>query len=246
MGLGSRGGGGNYLKIYDGSIVKEWRNSKPDDSDIPEGKEIENRKLTMGKNQGNTVWFVRFDFLTGLLTKATLEDGDYGESIQLTIQDVDDVYILQFNADSSYGSSFLQKAHQIKLEDEVTFEPWSMTKEEWFDFTGKTTKSGKSGLSIKQDWAITDDNKKGSLDNTFTKDDPQGMPDLVVKTDRKGNKTYDSTDMDNFLLNKLEEWIASNFSGGTVNTSPKTTARPSTKGTAKPDTKKEPVDLPFK
>lgn len=224
MGLITRGGNyTNYLKIYDGSIIREWRKSKPSEDEIPSGKELEEREITKGKNSGNTIWFVRFDMLTGTLSDVSLEENKYGgESINVVIKDVDETYQLQIPSDSAYGASFLQKIHQVRVDEDLTIEPWRMDSNAWFEFTGKKINGNyKAGLNLLQEHAITDDNERGKLSNTFTKDNPQGMPGLIIKEDRKGNKTYDSTDMDNFLLNKLEDWIKSTFSGGTAVTSTK-------------------------
>lgn len=189
-----------YLSIFNGQIVQEWRKKAPKEEHIPAGKELKTREITMGKNSGNTVWYVGYDYVAGMLTNVKLDtEGDYGSRIILTIKDVDDTYILTIPVKSSYGQSFLFKMLNIDLSKEVSFEPWTMDEEQWRALTGKTKKGGKSGLTIRQ--GEGDDNK---IENVYTKDEPNGLPDLVRKETREGVKWY-SDDRDDFLLGKLED-----------------------------------------
>lgn len=213
MGLGNkgRGSGVDYLSIYGGEIVREWRKARPSDDQIPLGKELQEREISQGPNKGNTVWFIGYDYVTGTIDNIELDDsGNWGASINITIKDIDETFILQLKADSSYGTDFLMKLPNIDLSQEVSFEPWSMTPDEWLKLTGKSVAGNRSGLTIRQ--GANDD----KVEKYYTKDDPKGLPEIIIKQGRGGTKV-DSDDRDEFLLDRLEEYIAANF-GGTAST----------------------------
>lgn len=243
MGLGSRsGGGGNYLTVYGGSIVKEWRKSKPKSEDLPPGKELKEREITMGKNRGNTVWYIEFDFLTGPVSKLNLDtSGDWGDNIEITINDVGDQYILQLKADSSFGRDFLRKLNNIDFTGDVCFEPWQMDAQSWFDLTGrKLNGSYKSGLSIKNG-----DENGEKVESYYTKENPNGLPELEQKKDRKGNITWDGTEQMDFLLDEFEKFVEKFNSGSSTSSNePKDELEPED-NVKEPKGKRKKVDLPF-
>src|SRR5690606_20191906 len=123
MGLGSRESSNlTYLSIFGGEIVQEWRKDEPKADWIPAGKELKTRKNQKGKNEGKTVWYVGFDYVEGLIKEVTLKPGEYGSQLVLKLQDVDEMYVLSMNIDSSAASSFLMKMENLDLSKEVSFQ----------------------------------------------------------------------------------------------------------------------------
>lgn len=199
MGLGNRESSNlTYLSTYGGKITQEWR-KEPKAEWIPAGKELKTRKITKGKNEGKTVWYVEFDYVAGILADVSTKGGDYGTQLIIKIKDVDETYQLSLNIDSAQAQHFLLKMNNLDLNEEVSLEPWSMEPDAWFKLTGKTAKSTKSGMTIKQN-----DQK---IENFYTKEDPKGMPELVIKEVR-GETKVDSTERDIFLDDRLKEFIA--------------------------------------
>lgn len=238
MGLGTKESNySTYLSIYGGEIVQEWRKEEPSADKIPAGKELQTREISMGKNAGKKIWYVGFDYVAGKLTNVKLDtEGDFGSRIILTIQDVDDNYILTLPINSSYGQSFLMKMTGIDLSKEVSFEPWQMSKEEWKKLTGRDTKNGKSGLTIKQD-----DEK---IDNAYTKDEPNGLPELIIKKVGKETKVNDDDRMI-FLYERLEEFIQAVNAADTTSSKPADGKYTDAGAPASDDNDEDYDDLPF-
>ena len=226
MGLGSRSGGSNknYLGIYGGQIAREWRKKKPSEAEIPAGKELQEREISKGPNAGNTVWFVGFDYLEGKVNDLKLDtEGKYGDKIVIEIDDVGDIFQLEFGANSSYGSDFLMKLPNIDFDADIILQPWTMTPEEWFELTDKKVTGNRSGLTI---YNGTYD-KENKVYNYYTKDNPNGLPEIIIKKGRNGKNKVDSDDRDNFLLDQFEAFIAENFNDeGTPKASTKPEPQP--------------------
>ena len=141
---------------------------------------------------------MEYDFVSGHITGIELDRSDIGDRIKLTLNDAGDEFILSISTDSAYGESFMNQMNNIDLGAEVTLQLWSMIPDQWFDLTGKTVKSNKVGLTLKQGGA--------KLEKYYTKENPNGMPQLVQKT-VKGKVEWDSTDRDNFLYEELLKFI---------------------------------------
>lgn len=200
MGVGSRNSSfKTYLSIFGGEIVQEWRKEEPSEDKIPAGKELQTREISQGKNAGKTVWYVGYDYLAGMLSDVSLDtEGDFGARIILTVKDVDDTYVLTLPVNSSYGNDFLMKMENIDLSKEVSFEPWQMDKDAWYNLTKKKTKNGRSGLTIRQD-----DEK---VPKAYTKEEPNGLPELQIKKVGKETKVNDDDRMI-FLYERLDEFM---------------------------------------
>lgn len=195
MALGDKGANYNtYLSIFGGSIVQEWR-KEPAADKIPDGKDLQERENKNGKK----VYYVEYDYVAGLIKDVELDTtGDFGSRVIITLQDVDDNYKITLPLNSAYCQNLLYRLRNIDLTKEISLEPWSMNSEEWFKLTRKKTANGKNGLVIKQD-----DEK---VEPAFTRDSPNGLPELEVKETRQGTKYY-SDDRDDFLLEELEAFI---------------------------------------
>lgn len=176
----------NYYSVSNGQIVRSYGGTKPEDVETTE---------RVNKN-GNTVYEQLYDFIQGKIIKAELKTHDeYGDSIILTLASGGQKANLQIKFDSAYGRSLLYKIPNINLEEEIKITPYSFVDKE----------SGKTRLGL----TIYDPLEK--VPNYYTKDDPNGMPQLK-KVKFKGKDTWDNTDQIAFLKDKFAEF-ASSLSG---------------------------------
>ena len=207
-------GGGNYLKIMQGGLAKEWRKGKPTEDEIPwdpetGGKmELHEKEIQEGKNKGNIVYYVLYNEIEGHITSIKLEDTDYGEHINLVLDAGLDKFNISFKADSTYGEQFIGKIQNVDLSKEVVLSPWKMEAEEWKKFTKDYNFKGSSkvGLTVYQD-----DEKIESIYGK--KDDGKiELPKWEVKLDRKGNfKEWDKEEYTDALFEAFEKFLAENF-----------------------------------
>lgn len=196
MALGDKSANYNtYLSIFGGEIVQEWK-KEPSEDKIPEGKELQHR---VNKN-GKDVWYVGYDYVAGLINDIEIDhSGEFGSRVVIELKDVDDTYKVTLPLNSAYAQNFMYRLRNIDLTEEVSFEPWAMNPEEWFKLTKKKTANGKTGMTIRQNGE--------KVEPAFTREEPNGLPELEVKQTKKGPKYY-SDDRDDFLLEELEKFQA--------------------------------------
>lgn len=198
----NNGTGGNsdrkvYLNISNGKVIQEWK-EKPKDEWVPEGYELKSRIISKGVNQGKERFFIEYDGISGELLDVNLEKTDTGNRMVFTIVDDGQTYILQLDMDNAYGEAFLLRMNNLNVTNPINFKPWSMDAGEWFNLTGKTIKGTKSGLTIYQGEA--------KINSFYTKEEPNGLPDLVQKT-IKGEVKWNSDDRDNFLYEEFLKFV---------------------------------------
>ena len=186
-----------YLNVSNGKVIQEWK-EKPKDEWVPQGYELKSRTITKGVNIGKERFFVEYDGVEGELLSVDLEKTDTGNRMVFTLVDDGQTYILQLDMDNAYGESFLMRMNNLDVTQPINFIPWTMTAQEWFDLTKKTVKSGKSGLTLRQGGT--------KVESYYTKDTPNGLPDLVQKT-VKGETKWDSDDRDNFLYEEFIKFV---------------------------------------
>lgn len=175
LGTTREGSGTTYLKIFDGRVVREWR-ERPENVD----------KLMERVNKNDrTVYYVSYEFVSGMLVDCTLDSSEYGETLKLILLDGTERYQLDVAANSKYGTSLFYRMMNIDIEQPVRFMPYS--------FMGDDGKQ-KTGLNITQNGE--------KVDYAYAKED---VPELVVKV-RGGKNTYDDTDRYNFFLAELKKF----------------------------------------
>jgi hypothetical protein len=81
-----------------------------------------------------------FDEVVGVITEIAFEEGKFGKSIQLTI---DNEGIVSFSTQSSFGEDLMKKLPNIKLDESVRLVPYS--------FVPKGEESKKKGITVYQD-----------------------------------------------------------------------------------------------
>lgn len=171
-----------YFNIIDGKFCIR----------VPEGTQGASSRTN---KVGNVVHEVYHDNFTGLLTGIRVTDSDeYGKSWNFDFVAGGEEYTLKLSYSNSFAQNFLKILPNIDLSKEFKLTP----------VTKVVDGKNKSSLFINQGGE--------SLKHAFTRENPNGMPDLVqVKI--KGKDTWDDSDRLEFfekmvndtIVHKLEE-----------------------------------------
>lgn len=137
------------------------------------------------KQNGDVYYEIRQDFFTGRLKKVDIKTHEeYGDFLKITMVAQGKSYIIEMDLNSGYAFGFLSTIPHAELEATIMLSP--MYKEE----AGKK----QSKLFLQQD--------SGWLKQYFTKENPNGLPDLV-KIKVKGKETWDNTERLEYFKNTL-------------------------------------------
>lgn len=137
---------------------------------------------------GKIVYEKFYDSFTGKLTGITVKDGEYGKSWNFHFEDEGEIYHVQLSFSNSYATNLLKMLPNIDLSVPFTLSPSQKIED------GKT----KSSLFINQN--------DQPIKHAFTKDIPNGMPNLK-KIKVKGKDTWDDSDRLDFLLDMVNKQI---------------------------------------
>jgi hypothetical protein len=137
---------------------------------------------------GREVYELFYDSLTGVIKDISTRESDYGKSWIIKVNSDGKNYQLEFNYSSGYATTFLKALSNVSFGNLVTLSPKLI-----IDGDKK-----KSVLFISQDG-------KG-LKHYFTKDNPNGLPDLK-KIKIKGKESWDDSDRMEFL----EQYVLNNI-----------------------------------
>lgn len=158
-------------------------------------EETEGAVMRKNKN-GKIVHELLYDSLIGNLTGIEFKTGDYGKEIHLIISDGLDEYKLQMPFSSGVAKSFIMRLPNCDLTMPVEFcTGWDKVKERGFSYIRQ------NGTTIK---------------SAYTKDEPNGMPQMVV-IKVKGKDTWDDSDQLEFLERMLAKFIMPQFTNRSVN-----------------------------
>jgi hypothetical protein len=176
-----------YLTISNGKVCRQVQ-SKTDKS------------IERTNKNGKLVNEEFYDRISGTLTDIKVKQVEIaGQQLkfwELKIEDEGKLYQLQFQYSSGYANGFLKSIQNADLSKRMSLIPFC--KEE--DGKKKTT------LFINQG--------DGALKYFYTKDNPNGLPQLV-KTKFKGKDVWDDTDMMNFLEEMINTKIKPQLKGST-------------------------------
>jgi len=129
-----------------------------------------------------------FDEVSGVITKISFEEGDYGKSLQI---ELDNEGIVSLNTASNFGEDVMKKLPNINLKQEVRLVPYS------FEETGKSRK----GITIYQN----EEKVQNHYYNTETSEVINGMPDFEGdKKDKDDWKIY-FMKARKFLMSEVEK-----------------------------------------
>jgi len=137
---------------------------------------------------GREVHELFYDSITGEISDIATRESEYGKSWVVSIKSEGKLYKLEFNYSSGYATTFLKALPNVSFGNNVTLSPKLI-----IDGDKK-----KSVLFISQDG-------KG-LKHYFTKDNPNGLPDLK-KIKIKGKESWDDSDRMEFL----EQYVKDNI-----------------------------------
>jgi len=94
------------------------------------------------KQDNTETWAIEHDFVSGIIQSIFYkEDAKYGNSFEVTLQDVADVYQVSFPEDSRFWFDFSKKLTNIDLKQEVKITA--------YDFVDKENKR-RAGVSVEQ------------------------------------------------------------------------------------------------
>lgn len=131
---------------------------------------------------GREVFEMFYDSLEGTITGVGTKESDYGKFLVVQVESNGVNYQLEMNFSSGYSASFLKTLPNVNLSTRVTITP-------------KLTIEGDKKKSV----CFLSQNGNG-LKWAFTRENPNGMPDLV-KIKVKGKDTWDDSDRMEFLEN---------------------------------------------
>lgn len=130
---------------------------------------------------GREVYEMFYDSLEGTITGVDTKDGEYGKFLIIKVESNGVNYQLETNYSSGYSSSFLKTLPNVKLDQRVAITP-------------KLTIEGDKKKSV------IFLNQNGGIKWFFSRENPNGMPDLT-KVKIKGKETWDDSDRMEFLEN---------------------------------------------
>jgi hypothetical protein len=174
-----------FLNIADGKIIRRFQNPTKDSRE---------RTLQKGPNAGKVVHEEVYSFVEGLITDIQTKDSEYGKSWLVTIEDNGEKYILQMDYSSGYSSSFLKALPNVDISAKVKLSP-------------KMTIEGdkkKTTLFINQHGQ--------AAKHFYTKDNPNGLPQMVQKK-VKGKMQWDDSEMMEFFENMVKNEILPKLKG---------------------------------
>jgi hypothetical protein len=174
-----------FLNIADGKIIRRFQSATKDSKE---------RVLTKGPNTGKVVHEEHYSFVEGLITDIQTKDSDYGKSWVVTIDDEGEKYILQMDYSGGYSSAFLKALPNVDLSQKVKLSP-KMTIEG--DKKKTTLFINQGGTAAK---------------HFYTKDNPNGLPQMVQKK-VKGKMQWDDSEMMEFFENMVNTQILPKLKG---------------------------------
>ncbi len=178
-----------FLSVSDGKVVQR----------VKEGTPGSHSRAT---KSGKVVHELRYAYVSGILTGISIRKGDVaGQEIKewvFDLTDGQDSYSLQIMYDSRYATSLLYALAnpEVDFNQPVTITPWMKM----------VNDKKKTSCYLKQG--------DKSIDWYFTKDVPNGLPDLS-KVTFKGQETWDNYDrmqfLEKFVETKLKPLLGNPF-----------------------------------
>jgi len=155
------------------------------------------RVLEQGPNTGKTIYEVFVDTITGQIVEMKVREGDYGKSFQILIDVTEDdlnpeFFAVDFRFNST-GKSLLKKLPNIDLFKDVALVGYAI------DGTNSKGEAVKNYYAVPYQGEIS---KAGKVLPAYTKEEPNGYPEMVQKKVR-GKNTWDDTDQLEFLENLI-------------------------------------------
>lgn len=183
MGLNkSENAGMVYLSVANGRLVRQHKEATPD-------------TVQRENKVGKLVHEEFFKELVGVITKIDTKENDYGKQWQIVFSDGDDKYMVQMPYSGRYSSSFLKALPNVEQGKAVKFMPWEMQDKN--NAAKKVT-----GVTMYQN----DGNGFVKVPSAYTKEDPNGLPEMTKKK-IKGKDQWDDSEMMEFLEEMAKDWM---------------------------------------
>lgn len=137
------------------------------DADTPGAQEVYKKDGTAATDKdGRQVYRLEFDFIEGLITGMERVDRDFGQFLEVTIEDGSDKWILQLTRGSRYWTDLCLRLPMVNLNRNVRLSPYSIENAD-----GKYNQ----GIAIRQDGEKVD--RKWSQANGYEGGPPQAEYD---------------------------------------------------------------------
>ena len=150
-------------------------------------KEKSENSVSRVNKMGREVHELFYDSLTGILKDIGKKESEYGSFWKIILESDGKLYQVEFNYSGGYATSFLKALPNVDLSKPFTIAP-------------KLTIEGDKKKSV---MFI---NQNGGVKHYFTRDNPNGLPDLS-KIKVKGKDTWDDSDRMEFLEQYVQNYI---------------------------------------
>lgn len=95
---------------------------------VAEGTDgAELRKWETKDGKKGEKWERSYKEMTGTITNVKFDEGEYGEQVQLTVEDEDNKVVLTLPVGSNFGEDLLKKLPAVNFEEKITISPYSFT-----------------------------------------------------------------------------------------------------------------------
>jgi hypothetical protein len=144
--------------------------------------------------EGKVVYEEKYDSIEGNILDIKTHEGNYGKTWRVSINDGQQDYILELNYSGGYAVAFLKILPNIDLSRPVQITP---------RLTIENDKK-KATVFVNQG--------EGALKHYYTKDNPNGLPDLK-QMKVKGKITWDDSERMEFFENYINNEFRANLLG---------------------------------
>jgi hypothetical protein len=155
-------------------------------------KEKTEKSVSRVNKVGREVHEEFYDSLTGFLKDINTKESEYGKFWVVKMEADGKLFQIEFNYSGGYATSFLKALPNVALSASFTISP-------------KLTIDGDKKMSV----LFINQNSAG-VKHYFTKDNPNGMPDLT-KIKVKGKDTWDDSERMEFLESYVKNNIIPNI-----------------------------------
>jgi hypothetical protein len=150
-------------------------------------KEKTEKSVSRVNKMGREVHEEFYDSLTGYLKDVSTKESEYGKFWVIKMESDSVLYQIEFNYSGGYATSFLKALPNV-------------------DFTKQLTIAPKLTIDGDKKKSVMFINQNGGIKHYFTRDNPNGMPDLQ-KVKIKGKETWDDSDRMEFLEQYVKNYI---------------------------------------
>jgi hypothetical protein len=186
MGLEQGGGQRNYLSISDGKIAQRVQ------------EDAEGAIKKTNKEGTKTYYEKHYPAISGFIRNVQKRSTEYGEKLQIEIEDAGETFLLEMPWSSRYSSGFFTCIPNIDVTKKIRFSPYMKVAVE----NGKEIKKTMLYLAYNDEKGT--DGKSVNIPWAFTKENPNGLPEMK-KVLFKGKEEWDDTDRQAFFEKIMNE-----------------------------------------